>query len=118
MPSHTFTRVGLWQQSIETNIASAAAAKKQGSTAKSFTPRDYQMYAYLQTAQDAAAKRLLDELPAMARASTRIDRVGRAAGRRLLRPGGDTRAVGTRAGRLGRRGDARGRRACCPTPRR
>jgi len=28
MPSHTFTRVGLWEDSIETNIASAAAAKK------------------------------------------------------------------------------------------
>ena len=30
MPSHTFTRVGYWQDSIDTNIASGAAAKRDG----------------------------------------------------------------------------------------
>ena len=63
MPSHTFTRVGLWQQSIEANLASAAAAKAQRVTGEELHASDYQMYAYLQTAQDAAAKRLLDTLP-------------------------------------------------------
>lgn len=65
MPSHTFTRVGLWQQSIDTNIASAAAAKQAHVTSEELHASDYQMYAYLQTAQDTAAKRLLDSLPDM-----------------------------------------------------
>ena len=63
MPSHTFTRVGLWQQSIEANLASAAAAKAQKVTGEELHASDYQMYAYLQTAQDASAKRLLEALP-------------------------------------------------------
>lgn len=66
MPSHTFTRVGLWQQSIDTNIASAAAARQQQATSEELHATDYQMYAYLQTAQDAAAKRLLETLPEIA----------------------------------------------------
>jgi hypothetical protein len=66
MPSHTFTRVGLWQESIDTNIASAAAARRQQATAEELHASDYQMYAYLQTAQDGAAKQLVDALPEMA----------------------------------------------------
>jgi tetratricopeptide (TPR) repeat protein len=62
MPSHTFTRVGLWQQSIDTNIQSAAVAREQKATAEELHASDYQMYAFLQTAQDAAAKRLLESL--------------------------------------------------------
>ena len=53
MPSHTFTRVGSWQESIDTNLASAAAARKDGATAEELHALDYQAYAYLQTAQDA-----------------------------------------------------------------
>jgi hypothetical protein len=63
MPSHTFTRVGSWQESIDTNIASAAAARHDSATSEELHATDYQMYAYLQTGQDAAAKRLLDSLP-------------------------------------------------------
>jgi hypothetical protein len=66
MPSHTFTRVGYWQESIDTNIASAASAKRAGATAEELHASDYQAYAYLQTAQDRAAKRLLDALPEIA----------------------------------------------------
>jgi hypothetical protein len=57
MPSHTFTRVGSWQESIDTNLASAEAARKDGATAEELHALDYQAYAYLQTAQDAAAQR-------------------------------------------------------------
>jgi hypothetical protein len=63
MPSHTFTRVGLWQQSIETNIASAREARAQKVTGEELHATDYQVYAYLQTAQDTEARRLLDALP-------------------------------------------------------
>jgi Tfp pilus assembly protein PilF len=63
MPSHTFTRLGYWQDSIETNIASADAAVTIGSYSEALHAMDYQMYAYLQTAQDAAARRILDRVP-------------------------------------------------------
>jgi tetratricopeptide (TPR) repeat protein len=63
MPSHTFTRVGYWQESIDANIASGAVAKREGATAEELHTMDYRTYAYLQTAQDAAARGLLDALP-------------------------------------------------------
>ena len=62
MPSHTFTRLGYWSDSIETNIASADAARRIKSTYEELHAMDYQMYAYLQLAQDASAKRLLGPL--------------------------------------------------------
>jgi len=63
MPSHTFTRVGLWQQSIDTNIESAKTARQMGLTGEELHATDYQMYAFLQTAQDAAASTLVSALP-------------------------------------------------------
>jgi tetratricopeptide (TPR) repeat protein len=60
MPSHTFTRVGYWQDSIDTNIAAAAAASSAGQTAEELHASDYMVYAYLQTAQDRATQRLLE----------------------------------------------------------
>ena len=64
MPSHTFTRVGHWEDSIATNLASAEAARKASSPAEILHAFDYQVYAYLQTAQDAAAARVMSELKA------------------------------------------------------
>jgi hypothetical protein len=66
MPSHTFTRVGYWQESIDTNIASAAAARKDGVVGEELHASDYQAYAYLQTGQDRAALRVRDSLPEIA----------------------------------------------------
>jgi hypothetical protein len=66
MPSHTFTRTGYWQESIDTNIAAAAAARREGQTAEELHCSDYEIYAYLQTGQDEAARRILDSLPEMA----------------------------------------------------
>ena len=66
MPSHTFTRVGAWQQSIESNTGAGLAAQREGSTAEQLHAMDYRMYAYLQTGQDRAARQLLDELPSVA----------------------------------------------------
>jgi hypothetical protein len=63
MPSHTFTRVGYWQQSIDTNRKSAEAARKAGGIAaagEELHALDYQMYGYLQLADDAAAKTVRD----------------------------------------------------------
>jgi tetratricopeptide (TPR) repeat protein len=66
MPSHTFTRVGYWQDSIDSNLAAAAASRREGQTAEELHALDYQAYAYLQTAQDAAARRLVESLPEIA----------------------------------------------------
>ena len=66
MPSHTFTRVGLWKESIETNRRSAEAARKEKATPEELHAMDYQAYAYLQIAQDAAARRVVDEAAAAA----------------------------------------------------
>jgi tetratricopeptide (TPR) repeat protein len=63
MPSHTFTRIGYWQDSIESNLAAAAAARREGQTAEELHALDYQVYAYLQTAQDDRARRLVVSLP-------------------------------------------------------
>lgn len=60
MPSHTFTRVGYWQDSIDANKAAAAAARSEGQTAEELHASDYMVYAYLQTAQDRATQRLLE----------------------------------------------------------
>jgi tetratricopeptide (TPR) repeat protein len=60
MPSHTFTRVGDWQDSIDANIASAAAARKEGQTGEELHASDYMVYAYLQTAQDSAARQVVE----------------------------------------------------------
>jgi hypothetical protein len=75
MPTHIFTRLGLWQESIQLNTASADSAKRHvakthpGSGAfDQLHAMDYLVYAYLQGAQDRAAKRVLDEM-------SRIDKV-------------------------------------------
>jgi len=60
MPSHTFTRVGSWQESIDTNKRSADAARRSNGAGEELHALDYQTYAYLQIAQDAAAKSVVD----------------------------------------------------------
>jgi tetratricopeptide (TPR) repeat protein len=63
MPSHIFTRLGFWQESIESNLASAAAAGKHGAIGDQLHAMDYLVYAYLQGAQDREAEKLLRVLP-------------------------------------------------------
>jgi tetratricopeptide (TPR) repeat protein len=57
MPSHIFTRLGQWQQSIETNIKSARAEPDSNAAVH---PMDYMVYAYLQLGREAEARRVLD----------------------------------------------------------
>lgn len=66
MPSHTFTRLGYWQDSIESNVAAAAAARREGQTAEELHASDYETYAYLQSGQDEAARRIVDSLTEVA----------------------------------------------------
>jgi tetratricopeptide (TPR) repeat protein len=60
MPSHTFTRVGYWRESIETNRRSAEAARKSSTAGEELHALDYQTYAYLQLGQDDEARRVRD----------------------------------------------------------
>jgi len=73
MPAHTFTRVGSWQESIDTNIRSHDVAMERGDFGEALHAWDYEMYAYLQSAQDRAAKQILDGLdPILARAPAAV----------------------------------------------
>ncbi|MBV8493359.1 MAG: hypothetical protein JO162_07755, partial [Alphaproteobacteria bacterium] len=70
MPSHIFTRLGLWRQSIESNTAAHTAALEYaqknlgdgGFDGETVHTMDYLEYAYLQTGQDVEAKQVRDEL--------------------------------------------------------
>lgn len=66
MPAHTFTRVGLWQESIDANNRSMKVALGSGSIAEALHAADYAMYAYLQLGKESDAKAILDGLPALA----------------------------------------------------
>lgn len=66
MPSHTFTRTGYWQDSINSNVAAAEAARGAGETGEELHASDYEVYAYLQTGQDEAARRIVTALPEIA----------------------------------------------------
>ena len=65
MPSHIFTRRGLWQESIASNLAAAAAAHKDNWIGEELHAMDYLTYAYLQGAQDREAKKIVESLPAI-----------------------------------------------------
>src|SRR4029077_19703270 len=67
MPSHIFTRVGLWTESAETNARSAASARRDGDGDEQAHAMDYMVYAYLQLARDTDARRVLDERGQVAR---------------------------------------------------
>ena len=73
MPSHIFTRLALWDESIQSNLASRAAARERmarlhpGATSyEDLHAQDYLAYAYLQGGQDAKARAVLDEVNAAA----------------------------------------------------
>src|SRR5690606_14457913 len=69
MPSHTFSRVGSWKESIETNRRSAEAARKSSGVGEELHALDYQTYAYLQIAQDKAAKAVVDHAATLVEAA-------------------------------------------------
>ena len=62
MPSHIYTRVGYWKESIDSNIASVKAAKADKSVGDQLHGQDYLVYAYLQTAQDKQARAVVDDM--------------------------------------------------------
>jgi tetratricopeptide (TPR) repeat protein len=67
MPSHTYTRVGSWQESIESNRASASSARAEGSVAEELHALDYMAYAHLQKGEDRAVREVMAALPEVGR---------------------------------------------------
>jgi hypothetical protein len=63
MPSHTFTRLGEWQKSIQANRRSADVATRDAAIGEALHASDYAVYARLQLAQDSAARALVEKLP-------------------------------------------------------
>lgn len=67
MPSHIFARLGLWQEDIDSNLASIAATRKtaamhMGDAGHQFHAMDYLVYAYLQSGREAEVSRVIKEL--------------------------------------------------------
>lgn len=62
MPSHIFTRVGYWKESIDSNKVAQRVAKEASDFHDQLHAMDYQVYAYLQLGQDAEAKAVLDQM--------------------------------------------------------
>ncbi len=65
MPSHIFTRLGLWNDSVTSNQAARSAAQKQGDTGEELHAMDYLVYAYLQSGRDRDALQVIQQLKAM-----------------------------------------------------
>src|SRR4029077_11679295 len=62
MPSHIFTRVGLWKDSVAANIASVQAAKADKSPGDQMHGEDYLVYIYLLLDQDKNARAVIDDM--------------------------------------------------------
>ena len=65
MPSHIFTRLGLWDDSIRSNLSARTAAQHQGDTGEELHAMDYLVYAYLQSGRDQEAAQVIQQLKAM-----------------------------------------------------
>ncbi|MDB6010883.1 MAG: hypothetical protein JWL65_3133 [Gammaproteobacteria bacterium] len=65
MPSHIYTRLGLWEDSITSNRAARQAAHEQGDVGEELHAMDYLTYAYLQRGRDADAEQVGAELRVM-----------------------------------------------------
>lgn len=81
MPSHIFTRLGLWDEAIQADLAAATTAKgyvdKSHPGAESrerLHSMDYMVYAYLQTARNGKARTLVEEVNGI----TAVDIIDRA----------------------------------------
>jgi hypothetical protein len=61
MPSHIFTRVGSWEESVASNAKSALAAREGGSVGNELHALDYMVYAHLQLSQVEAARLVVED---------------------------------------------------------
>ena len=79
MPSHIFTRLGYWDDSIQSNLASRAAAHKHGDIGEELHAMDYLTYAYLQRGRDDDAAKVIRDLRTMEKLNEGDFKIGYAA---------------------------------------
>jgi hypothetical protein len=79
MPSHIFTRLGLWDDSMASNLAAERVAHQQGDTGEELHAMDYLVYAYLQSGRDPEALAVIQRLKAMQALNTGDFKAGYAA---------------------------------------
>ena len=65
MPGHIFARLGLWQEDIDANLASIAAAEGSGSSGHELHAMDFLNYAYLQVGEDEKAWAIVQKVENM-----------------------------------------------------
>src|SRR6059036_2334102 len=65
MPSHIYVLLGMWPDTVKSNVAAAAAEKSRGNPDDHMHALDYLVYGYLQQAQDAEAQKVVDEARAI-----------------------------------------------------
>jgi hypothetical protein len=80
MPAHIFTRLGMWDEVIATNLASADASRQYAARThpdatefEELHALDYMIYGYLQTGQDAKAKGVVDHVRAVRKTNPEVD---------------------------------------------
>ncbi|MBS0420573.1 MAG: hypothetical protein JSR66_22890 [Proteobacteria bacterium] len=79
MPSHIFTRLGLWDDSIASNSAARAAARSLGDVGEELHAMDYLTYAYIQRGRQNDARGVVASLKAMGALLGKDFKVGYAA---------------------------------------
>jgi hypothetical protein len=82
MPAHIFVRLGLWQESVDSNLAAAAAAaqatqQQMGEAQYQFHAMDFLNYSYLQMGEQAKALQVIDDLNKVPGSRKEIRRIGR-----------------------------------------
>ena len=65
MPSHIFTRLGMWSDSVASNQAARVAAHEQGDMGEELHAMDYLVYAYLQEGREPEAAEVIQQLRRM-----------------------------------------------------
>ena len=79
MPSHIFTRLGMWNESVESNLAAREAAHEQGDVGEELHAMDYLTYAYLQLGQEEEAAAIIADLNRIKELPAKDFKVGYAA---------------------------------------
>ncbi len=79
MPSHIFTRLGMWSDSITSNLAARDAAQNQGDIGEELHAMDYLVYAYLQEGRERDANEVVQQLKTMSSLDESDFKIGYAA---------------------------------------
>ncbi len=97
MPSHIFTRLGLWDDSIASNIAARKAALDQHDVGEALHAMDYLTYAYLQSGRPADAAQVVADLKGMSGLNASGFKIGYAGNAMPVRLAVETRDWATAA---------------------